>query len=116
MTKTPFRRRGVYDVPNDSRPAPRNRVAMTPAPPLNPYDSPPAHAAVPVNTKAAARSQLFPVALALLVPSILHIFGGLFYFVYVYSVVARPGTQPDFAHPLVTYSMYYGISMLYCLL
>jgi hypothetical protein len=89
---------------------------MTPAPPVNPYDSPPAHAAVPVNTKAAARSQLFPVAIALLVPSILHIFGWLFYVVYVFSVVARPGTEPDFAHPMVVYSMYYGITMLYCVL
>jgi hypothetical protein len=87
-----------------------------PQPPSNPYESPTAGSAVPIDPKAAARSQLYPVAIALLVPSILHIFGWLFYVVYVYSVVARPGSEPDFAHPMVVYSMYYGITMLYSLL
>jgi hypothetical protein len=78
---------------------------MTANPQSNPYASPSIRSAAPSDPKAAARSQLFPVAIALLVPSILHIFGGLFYFVYVYSVVARPASEPDLAHPMVVYSM-----------
>jgi len=62
------------------------------------------------------RRQLLPVAVALLVASILHIFGGLFYFVFVYSVIAAPDANPQGQHAMLVFSMYFGISMLYCLL
>jgi hypothetical protein len=80
---------------------------------LNPYDS---SAASSPSPAASARKQLLPVAIALLVPSILHIFGGLFFFAYVYMVVAGPDADPEAAHTLITYCLYYGVSMLYSLL
>ena len=54
----------------------------------------------------AARRQLLPVAVGLLVTSILHIFGGLFYFVFVYSVVAAPDADPEGTHDTLVYCMY----------
>ena len=51
----------------------------------NPYEASLAPA-TPESANKSPRSQLVPVAVALLVPSILHIAGGLFFFVYVYSI------------------------------
>ena len=62
------------------------------------------------------RSQLLPVAVGLLVTSILHIIGGLFYFTFVFSVEGAPDADPRGLHMSLVYCMYYGISMLYCLL
>ncbi len=80
----------------------------------NPYR---ASASAPVPpSPLAARRQLLPVAVGLLVVSILHIFGGLFYFVFVYGVIAAPDADPQGTHMTLVYCMYMGISMLYCLL
>ena len=67
-------------------------------------------------TRASARDQLLPVAIALLVTSILHIVSGFFYFVFIYSQVAAPDADPWETHMSVVYCMYYGVTMLYCLL
>lgn len=64
----------------------------------------------------SARHQLLPVAIALLVLSILHIIFGLFYFVFVYSITSAPDADPMDKHTSTVYSMYYGITMLYSLL
>src|SRR5689334_9198200 len=79
----------------------------------NPYAAPASTAA---HLPGSPRGRLLPFAIALLVLSILHIFGALFYFTYVYSVVSEPDADPQSTHALVVYSMYYGISVLYCLL
>jgi hypothetical protein len=76
-------------------------------PDANPY------AAGSAPTPASARRQLLPVAVALLVASILHMIGGLFYFAFVYSSAAAPGADPDEAHTSLVFCMYYGITMLY---
>ena len=86
---------------------------MTPA--TNPYEAP-ASTSSGVLAQGSARGQLLPVAIALLVLSILHIFGGLFYFAYVYSVLSERDADSPATHALLVYCMYYGISMLYCLL
>lgn len=62
-----------------------------------------------------ARRQLLPIAICLLVTSILHIFGGLFYFAFVYSAVGAPGADSEGSRMSIVYCMYYGITMLYCL-
>lgn len=79
----------------------------------NPYAAPPTSAA---DLPGSARGQLLPVGIALLVLSILHIFGGLFYFTFVYSVASDPDSDPEATRMSIMYCMYYGISMLYCLL
>jgi len=63
-----------------------------------------------------ARRQLLPVAIGLLVTSILHVTFGLFYFAYVFSVHGQPGSDPTDRHMSLVYCMYHGISMLYCLI
>jgi hypothetical protein len=63
-----------------------------------------------------ARRQLIPVAVGLLVTSILHIVVGLFYFTFVYSMTTAPDADPQAAHASFVLCLYYGISMLYCLL
>ncbi len=68
------------------------------------------------DARRSARGQLLPVAVTLLVMSTLHIFGGLFYFVFIYSKWADPVGDPVDNHLATVYFMYYGISMLYCLL
>jgi uncharacterized membrane protein len=80
----------------------------------NPYDSPSPPATAQSAEQLRARGRLLPVAIGLLVPSILHIVGGLFLFVYVYQVSADRDAEA--IHPLIIYAMYYGITMLYCLL
>jgi hypothetical protein len=80
----------------------------------NPYQAALASSAPAVVP--AARRQLLPAAIGLLVTSILHITGGLFYFVYVYSVYARPDADVRGNNVLLVSCLYYGISMLYCLL
>jgi spore maturation protein SpmB len=77
---------------------------------MNPYESP--SAAVTTEEQSHARARLLPVALGLLIPSILHITGGLFYFAYVFHTSAPNAPDPT----LVAYCMYYGVSMFYCLL
>ncbi len=51
----------------------------------------------------------------MLVASILHIFGGFFYFTFVYSSIGAADADPDHAHMSIVFCMYYGITMLYCL-
>jgi hypothetical protein len=71
--------------------------------------------ASPVSPKSA-RHQLLPIATTLLLFSILHIVGGLSYFVFVYSRSAAPDADPMQTHVSIVYCMYYGITMMYCLL
>jgi hypothetical protein len=59
---------------------------------------------------------LLPAAVGLLVTSILHVTGGLFYFVYVYSVSISPDADPESTQAMLVLCMYYGIAMLYSLL
>ncbi len=80
----------------------------------NPYQPGSAVAAPP--TVDVARRQLLPVAIGLLVASILHIFGGLFYFTFVFSSLGAPDADPAGSHMSLVYCLYYGISMLYCVL
>jgi hypothetical protein len=54
-----------------------------------------------------------PVAIGLLITSILHIFVGLNFFVYVYMRSAAAGGEPD---PMNAYAMFSAVTMLYCLL
>lgn len=81
----------------------------------NPYEAPSTETNPPLREPKSARQQLLPVAVALVVSSVLHIFGGLYYFVFVYSVVADPDADPENSHQMITFCMYYGITMLYCL-
>jgi hypothetical protein len=60
-----------------------------------------------------ARGELLPAAVGLLVVSILHIIGGLFYFAFIYSIYGGPDADPEGMHQTLTYAMYYGISMIY---
>jgi hypothetical protein len=62
------------------------------------------------------RQQLLGPAIGILVTSILHIAGGLSYFVFVFSVYSRPDADARGSNVLVISAMYYSISMLYCLL
>lgn len=82
-------------------------MAENPSP--NPYAAS-AVASAPVN----AREQLLPPAIGLLVISILHNFGGLFYFAFVYSIYSAEDHDAGLDRTLV-YCMYYGIGMLYSL-
>jgi len=82
----------------------------------NPYEAAPLTSDASPATQLSARAQLLPIAITLLVLSILHIIGGLFYFVFVYSQAAAPDAEPMGTHMSIVYCMYYGISMLYCLL
>jgi len=67
-------------------------------------------------TPLVARRQLLPVAIGLLVTSILHILGWLYFCVYVFSIATREGADANEPNPMVVYCMYYGISALYCFL
>jgi len=111
-----MRRRVLQIWMNTSYVDPRHEYHNTMKADPNPYESASACPAAPASTPASARSQLLPVAIALLVPSVLHITGGLFFFAYVYSISAAPDADPMQTHMLTVYCMYYGISMLYCLL
>ncbi len=82
----------------------------------NPYEATSTISDASPVTTSSARRQLLPVAITLLVLSIVHIIGGLFYFVFVYSQLAAPDADPIGTHMSIVYCMYYGISMLYCLL
>jgi hypothetical protein len=79
----------------------------------NPYQSDLAQPLPP--SPLIARRQLLPIAVGLLVVSILHLVGGLFYFVFVYSILAAPDADPANWHGTIVYCMYMGITMLYCL-
>jgi hypothetical protein len=81
----------------------------------NPYQTASLTSDASPKPNRSARQRLLPVAISLLVLSILHIISGLFYFVYVYSVSAAPDADPTDTHRSIVYSMYYGITMLYCL-
>jgi hypothetical protein len=82
--------------------------------PDNPYQATLSDPIAP--TPAVARRQLLPVAIGLLVTSILHILGWLYFCIYVYSIAARPDPGATSPNLMVVYCMYYGISVLYCLL
>jgi len=79
--------------------------------PDNPY-----LASQPTPTLHGPRNRLMPAAIGLLVTSILHVVFGLFYFVYAFSVLNSPNAPAAGGHALLVYCMYYGITMLYCLL
>jgi hypothetical protein len=83
-------------------------------PDQNPYQATIEDPIAPVPL--GARRQLLPVAVGLLVASILHIIGGLYFFVYVYTIAGAPDTDPQVVHTFTIYAMYFGITMLYCLL
>jgi len=68
------------------------------------------------NKPPQARQQLLSPAIGILVTSILHIVGGLFYFVFVFSVYSRPNGETGGSNVLIVSAMYHGISMLYCVL
>ncbi len=82
----------------------------------NPYLAASSSSDPPEVDRLSARLQLLPVATTLLVLSILHIIGGLFYFVFVYGQLASPDIDPMVTHTSTVYCMYYGITMLYALL
>lgn len=82
----------------------------------SPY-TPPAPVAFPVhNAMNAPQAPLLPVAIGILVPSLLFVFGALFYFVYVYSLTNSRVGDPSRHDSLKVYAMYQGISMVYSLL
>jgi hypothetical protein len=98
---------------------PHNRRAsnfdfMTTTP--NPHETPLANPAPPAAWTASARSQLLPVALAMLVACILHIYGGLYYFAYIYMTATAPNADPAESQRMIVYGLFYGITMLYCLM
>jgi hypothetical protein len=80
----------------------------------NPYQAALTDAIAPAQS--VARRQLLPVAIGLLVTSILHVAGYLYYAAYVYIVVAAPNAEPSRSHPMIVYCLFYGISVFYCLL
>jgi hypothetical protein len=82
----------------------------------NPYQTASPTSDVSQKPQRSARQQLLPVAISLLVLSILHIIFGLCYFVFVYSVSAVPDADPLAIHTSTVLAMYVGITMLYCLL
>jgi hypothetical protein len=82
----------------------------------NPYQTSSLASDVSLKPQRSPRHQLLPVAISLLVLSILHIIFGLFYFAFVYSVSADPDADPMAVHTSTVYCVYYGITMLYCLL
>lgn len=82
----------------------------------NPYQTTSLSSDASLVPERSARHQLLPVAITLLVLSILHIIVGLFYFVFIYSVSSAPDADPVNTHTSTVYSMYYGITMLYSLL
>lgn len=67
------------------------------------------------ENKQMARRVLMPVALSLIVLSILHIFGGLLYFVYMYGIISHPDVEPEQKSGIILYCLYYSITMLYSL-
>lgn len=78
---------------------------------LNPYSA--ADTEANAGRTSSPVRQLLPAAIGILVPAILHIFGGLFFFVYVFQ--ASQADEQVFAD-MMPIALYYGISMLYCLL
>jgi len=82
--------------------------------PENPSPNPYAASAIP-SAPVNAREQLLPAAIGLLVTSILHNIGGLFYFAFVYSVYSAGDLDAGFRRTMV-YCIYYGITMLYSLM
>lgn len=78
----------------------------------NPYESPhsPNEA---LDDAERIRRRLTPVAIGLQVSSILHIAGGLFYFVFVYSQVTAPDADPEASRMSIIYCMYFAIPMTY---
>lgn len=82
----------------------------------NPYQTAPLSSDASLVPERSARHQLLPVAITLLVLSILHIVFGLLYFVFAYSVSSAPDVDPMDTHTSTVYSMYFGITMLYSLL
>jgi hypothetical protein len=78
----------------------------------NPYDA----SKVAATGSSTPQSPLLPVAVGLLVTTILHIVSGLFFFMYVYQVSQSPDADPQSTHSLIVSSLYYGITMLYCAL
>lgn len=87
---------------------------MTEHPSPNPYAASAVSSAVP-SAPVNAREQLLPAAIGLLVTSILHNIGGLFYFAFVYSVYSEGDLDAGFRQTMV-YCIYYGITMLYSLM
>lgn len=82
----------------------------------NPYATQDKSAAELEKEKELARNALLPTALSMIVISILHIFGGLLYFVYCYGVLSDSETDSQQGSAMMMYCMYYGVTMLYAAL
>lgn len=82
----------------------------------NPYATQDKSATELEDEKKMARNALLPIALSIIVISILHIFGGLMYFVYCYGVLSDSEADPERGSAMVMSCMYYGVTMVYAAL
>jgi hypothetical protein len=80
----------------------------------NPYRATTSNAIAP--SPLVARQQLLPVAIGLLVTSILHLMGFLYFCAYVYGTVSSEETEGGRPNPMILYCLYSAIPALYCLL
>jgi hypothetical protein len=82
----------------------------------NPYQAA-STASIPQQTieTRSARERLLPVAISLLVVSLLHIFAVLFYAAFIYRTIVTE-SDPERQQSLITYSLYFGITALFAIL